>query len=165
MADGKKTILTYIIVILVIFMVNLYGGYFIAQKILTHQYNTDDIDLLGEGESEEDDYVEGSGELGTMVTLDPINLNPRESSGEIFSCDIVLEVRTEDTEVNGEIGTRTPQIMDKLSNYLGMKTVSELADPRQWDQYRKEMTEVVNSVLTQGDISNLYIKQKIIQFE
>ena len=161
-AGGKNTLLTYIVVILVILAVNLFGGYFIAQKILNYTYRTDDLNTLTEKKSENVETNQVSGLPGTPVPLDPINLNPSNSNGEIFSCDLVLEAN--DPLVVKELGDRNVQILDKIANYLSLKTVQDLSDAKMWDQYRKEMIDLINSVLTTGKISNLYIKQKIIQY-
>ena len=161
-AGGKNTLLTYIIVILVILAINLFGGYFIAQRILNYTYRTDDLNTLTEKKSENIETNQVSILPGTPVPLDPINLNPANSNGEIFSCDLVLEAK--DPLVVKELSDRNVQIVDKIANYLSLKTVQELSDAKMWDQYRNEMIDLINSVLTTGKISNLYIKQKIIQY-
>ena len=164
MAEGKKKLITYGGIILVILIIDIIGGYFVGKKLLTYVYNTDELQESIEDESSEDKEDNGeSGQLGTMINLEAINLNPANSMGEIFSCEIVLEVM--DELLAKELNDRNAQIMDRLSGYLSMKTVEELGDAKRWEIYRKEMVDIINSVLTNGDISNLYIKQKIIQFE
>ncbi|MBN1290279.1 MAG: flagellar basal body-associated FliL family protein [Candidatus Latescibacteria bacterium] len=165
MADGKnKSIIMYGVIILVILIVDIVGGYFIGKKVLNYVYNTEGLQENVNGEDTEDKQVkDDTGVPGTMITLEPINLNPANSNGEIFSCDIVLEAK--DAVVITELGTRNAQIMDKISTYLSLKTVQELNDAKLWDGYRKEMTDLINSLLSGGEISNIYIKQKIIQFE
>lgn len=163
--SAKNTLLIYIIVILVILAVNLIGGYVISQKILNYTYSTDSLDTMSESKDEEEKgTVQDTGPPGTSVALDPINLNPAGSSGEIFSCQIVLEVKDPLVIEELKLQLRKDQIMDKISGYLSLKTVQELADAKLWDQYRKEMTDLINSLLTSGKINNLYIKEKIIQF-
>lgn len=164
MAEGKKKLITYGGIILVILIIDIVGGYFVGKKLLTYVYNTDELQENIEDESSEEQEDNGeSGQLGTMINLEAINLNPANSMGEIFSCEIVLEVM--DELLATELNNRNAQIMDRLSGYLSMKTVEELGDAKRWEIYRKEMVDIINSVLTNGDISNLYIKQKIIQFE
>jgi len=164
MAESKKNLITYGVIILVILIVDIIGGYFIGKKLLNYAYNTEGLQESIEGESSEDKESNGeSGQLGTMINLEAINLNPANSMGEIFSCEIVLEIKDEMVAI--EVNNRNAQVMDKLSSYLSMKTVEELGDAKQWEIYRKEMVDIINSVLTDGEISSLYIKQKIIQFE
>ena len=164
MAEGKKKLITYGGIILVILIIDIVGGYFVGKKLLTYVYNTEGLQESIEGESSEENEGDGeTAELGTMINLEAINLNPANSMGEIFSCEIVLEVM--DELIATELNNRNAQVMDRLSSYLSMKTVEELGDAKRWEIYRKEMVDIINSVLTNGDISNLYIKQKIIQFE
>ena len=164
MAEGKKKLITYGVIILVILIIDIIGGYFVGKKLLTYVYNTEGLRESIEGESSDDKKGDDeSGQLGTMINLEAINLNPANSMGEIFSCEIVLEVM--DELIATELNNRNAQVMDRLSGYLSMKTVEELGDAKRWEIYRKEMVDIINSVLTNGDISNLYIKQKIIQFE
>ena len=162
-ASTKNALLIYIIIILVILAVNLIGGYMISKRILNYTYSTDSLDTMTESKSEEKSPTQAAGPPGEPVQLDPVNLNPAGSSGEIFSCEIILEANTV-VAAELKLPTKNAQIMDKLVGYLSLKTVQELGDAKMWDQYRKEMTDLINSVLTTGKISNLYIKQKIIQF-
>ena len=103
-------------------------------------------------------------ESTTKIPLDSINLNPANSMGEIFSCDIVLEVETGKQGVIDEINNRDSEIMDKLSTYLSFKTVDELNNPNNWESFKKDMYGIVNSTLISGKITSLYIPGKIIQF-
>ncbi len=161
-AGGKNTFLAYIIVILVILAVNLFGGYFIAQRILNYTYRTDELNTMTEKNSDGVESNQDSELPGILSPLDPINLNPSNSNGEIFSCDLVLE--TKDPLVIAKLNELKVQIMDKIANYLSLKNVQELSDAKMWDQYRIEMIDLVNSVLKPNKISNLYIRQKIIQY-
>ena len=125
-----------------------------------------DDELTGNTESTVTDreMVGGSKAPGTKIPLDSINLNPAGSSGEIFSCEIVLEVETGKQGVIDEINNRDSEIMDKLSTYLSFKTVDELNNPNNWEIFKKDMYDIVNSTLISGRITSLYIPGKIIQF-
>ncbi len=163
MAGDKNSILKYIIAILVILAINIGLGYFIATKILDATYNTEDLDTISSEDDESDKESGDSSAVGTLFPLDdPITLNPYNSSGEIFVCDIVLESKDEDVT---EFTDRKIQIMGKLSSYLAMKTVQELSHEKQWDNYRREMLEIVNEVLKKSKVINVYIKQKLIQYD
>ena len=110
----------------------------------------------------------GNKEITMMHTviikpLDSINLNPAQSNGEIFACDIVLEAADEETA--NEIANRDFEIMDKLSTYLSFKTVDELNDPNNCETFKKDMFFIVNDILASGEILELYVPSKIIQFQ
>ena len=150
-----------LIIILVILAVDIVGGLFIGMKVIIPMlYPTEET----ETSSEETAEVAGAGALqpGIILALDPININPRNSSGDILSIEIVLEAT--DQKVIDELITRNYEIRDKLSSYLAFKTASELNDQANWEQYKKDMVELINGSLTTGQIMGLYIPSKIIQF-
>ena len=95
MAGDKNTFMKYIIIILVILGLNMVGGYIIAKKILDYTYSTDELDTLTGEEEKGENFDEDSAQIGIAVPLEPINLNPFNSSGEIFTCDIILEAKDE----------------------------------------------------------------------
>ena len=166
MADGSKknSILRLIIIILIIVNVDLVGGYIIGSKVIIPMFykNEEFVEEIKDSTVEEVESVETK-LPGQKKPLDSINLNPADSNGEIFSCDIVLEV--EGQEMIDEITMRNYEIMDKLSTYLSYKTVEELNNPNNWEKYKKDMFDIVNSTLASGEISYLYVPAKIIQFE
>ena len=93
--------------------------------------------------------------------LEPINLNPKDSSGEVFSCTLTLS-SAEETVIE-ELKSRDPQIIDLILNYLSAKTIPELSDVEKREEYRKEIIQKLNSILLEGNVTNLYITQWIIQ--
>ncbi len=153
-----------LVIIFIVLIVDIIGGYIIGSKVIIPVfYKTDE---LAENNVVSDESTEKGGEakvLGISKPLDSINLNPSDSNGEIFACNIVLEA--ENQIVIDEITLRNYEIMDKLSTYLSFKTVYELNDPNNWEKYKKDMFDLVNSSLTSGKITYLYVPFKIIQFE
>ncbi|MFC1512333.1 flagellar basal body-associated FliL family protein [Candidatus Latescibacterota bacterium] len=123
-------------------------------------YPTEETETSREETSEVEGV--GTGQPGIIHALDPVNINPRNSSGDILSIEIVLEAT--DQSVIDELVARDYEIRDKLSSYLAFKTASELNDQANWEQYKKDMIELVNNSLTTGQITGLYIPSKIIQF-
>ena len=164
MADDKKGSFTkLILIILIVVIVDIVGGYIIGKKILLPMaYKTDETEEISNvSDVEKKGTVDGT-MPGLLRPLDPINLNPANSSGEIFSCQLTLE--TMDQKVVDELTTRDPQIKDIILNYLSFMNAQELNDVTRREQYRKDLIKKINSVLTTGLISNLYITQWILQF-
>ena len=160
MADDKKGSFTkLILIILIVVIVDIVGGYIIGKKILLPMaYKTDETKEISNVSDVDVDVTMP----GLLRPLDPINLNPANSSGEIFSCQLTLE--TMDQKVIDELTTRDPQIKDIILNYLSFMNAQELNDVTRREQYRKDLIKNINSVLTTGHISNLYITQWILQF-
>jgi len=150
-----------LIIILAILAIDIVGGLFVGMKVIIPMlYPTQET----ESSSEETTEITESGvsQPGIIHALDPININPRNSSGDILSIEIVLEAT--DQKVIDELTMRDYEIRDKLSSYLAFKTATELNDQANWEQYKKEMVELINGSLTAGQIMGLYIPSKIIQF-
>lgn len=153
-----------LVIILIVIIVDIIGGYIIGAKVLIPMfYKTDELVEDTDLSNEEEEKDKSLRKHGIEKALDAINLNPADSNGEIFSCDIVLEA--EGQEVIDEITMRNYEIMDKLSTYLSFKTVGELNNPNNWEKYKKDMFDIVNITLTSGKILYLYVPAKIIQFE
>jgi len=164
MAENKGSTRNFIIIVLVVILVVNIASFFIGSKFIIPIFYGENESLETET-SEETAQGESSGQPlpGIRKNLEPINLNPSGSNGEIFSCDIVLEA--ENQLVVDELTARDYEIQDRLSTYLSFKTVSDLNDLKNWDTYKKDMLNIVNSVLTAGKVISIHIPQKIIQFE
>ena len=161
---NEKSLIMLVIIILIILVVDVIGGFLVVSKVIIPKVYKSEEFAGGDGLSGE------NGEKGSTVRplgikkpLDSINLNPAQSNGEIFACDVVLEAADEVTAT--EITSRDSEIMDKLSTYLSFKTVDELNTPENWETFKKDMFKIVNDVLTTGEILELYIPSKIIQFQ
>lgn len=158
-----KSNMSIIIVVFVIILIDVIGGYFIGKKVLIpYSYEKE----MAAGSAEGPEFKKEGGEKGTEAPglkhqLEPIALNPANSAGEVFSCTMTLVYQVETLEA--ELTSRDTQITDIILTYLSAKTIAELNDVSQRETYRKEMTEKINAVLTGGTISNIYITQWIIQ--
>ena len=156
-----KSNMSFFIIIVVILLVDAVGGYIIGKKVLV-PYSYEREMIAGESESSTPEEGEvSSEEFGFPHPLDAINLNPANSAGEVFSCTMTLAASNQ--EVITELTDRNPQIVDIIITYLSSKTIPELSDVTQRIEYRKEIVQKINSVLTNGEIINLYITQWIIQ--
>ncbi len=157
MADEKQsTVMKIAIIALVVLVVDVIAGFVIIKFIIPQVYKT-------EAPAEE---KSGKGKdaqaPGIQKALAPINLNPAGSNGEILSVEIVIEGPQ---EVIDEATAREAQIQDALTTYLSFKTVAELNDITKREDYKKEMLDRLNSILTVGALGSVYAPSWIIQFE
>lgn len=163
MANEKlKSRLRIIVLIVIILQIDIVGGYFIGKKlIIPGIYKT--YDTVEKMENSDSKGKKGGKEKpGLLKEIEPVNLNPANSTGEIFSCQLTLE--TKEREVIDELTIRSPQIKDIILTYFSFKSIQELNDVSKREEYRKELIDNINSVLTNGIISNLYVTQWILQF-
>ncbi len=155
-----KSNMGFIAIILIILAVDVVGGYIIGKKFLIPMSYEQSGTVSGNAPASEEG-AEGATAPGFSRDLDPINMNPANSAGEIFSCQITLEAQTQ--EVITELEQRDQQIKDIILTYLSKKTIAELSDVSQRDEYRKDIIENINSVLMAGEVTNMYVTQWIIQ--
>ena len=161
---NKKSLITLVVIILIILVIDVIGGFFVVSKVIIPMvYKSDEFAEGDESSAEKSKVDKTIRPAGVKKPLDSINLNPAQSNGEIFACDIVLEAADEETAT--EITNRDFEIMDKLSTYLSFKTVDELNDPNNWGTFKKDMFVIVNDILAPGEILELYVPSKIIQFQ
>ena len=162
--DNKRTFGKLIGIILVILIINSIGGYIIGKKVLIpYIYKTDDLSESNEVKETTSQSKDQSNLPGILLPLEAINLNPKDSAGEIFSCELTLEAK--DQKIIDELGNRNSQIKDIILTYLRNKTSQELNDVSKIDQYKRDLIDGKNSVLTSGTIINLYIGQWITTYD
>lgn len=158
MADEKQsTVMKIVSIALVVLVVDVIAGFVVIKFIIPQIYKTETTAAEGEKEKGKDSELPP-----VQKPLAPINLNPSGSSGEILSTEIVLE--GEQTVID-EATIREAQIQDAIITYLSFKTVADLNDIAKREEYKKEMLDKLNSMLTAGKLSGLYTKSWIIQFE
>lgn len=156
--------LKFAAIILLILLVDVVAGYLIGTKLLMPRFYSEDPQLTQLKESGTAPPV-AEGEDVTLPSfthpLDPVNCNPAESAGEIFSCEMTLAVDSQ--LVVDELVARAPQVKDVILTYISSKTIADLNDVTRRTEYRNEMITKINSVLTKGKVTDLYITQWILQ--
>ena len=156
-----KSSMNFFVIILVILIIDVVGGYFIGKKLLVPMAYESRQSVMETSSSDSEEGKSSAEEPGSPHQLEPINLNPKDSAGEVFSCTLTLSVA--DEVVIEELKSRDPQIIDLILNYLSAKTIPELSDVEKREEYRKEIIQKLNSILLEGNVTNLYITQWIIQ--
>ena len=157
----KNPWITIAIIVVAVLAVDVVGGFLIFKFAIPMVYKSDSAVSVFEGKKEKEG--KGTLEVPLLKPLEPMVLNPANSSGEILATEIVLEAH--DKAVIDEITVREAQIRDGILTYLSHKTVAELNDITKRDQFKKDILDRVNSQLRSGKATGLYTKSWIIQFE
>jgi flagellar basal body-associated protein FliL len=156
----KKSILVKIAVIVAIVLVaDVVGGYFIVKFAIPALYKTPEGAVVKEKSKKKGTKPESPGE---QRVLEPINLNPANSAGEVLATEIVIEA--EEKAVIEEVTLRDAQVRDIIHSYFASKTVPELGDITRRGQFKKDLMNNVNAVLKSGKITSLYFKSWFIQY-
>jgi flagellar basal body-associated protein FliL len=191
MADNKSNVGTYFMIILVILIVDIIGGFVLGKFLIKFAYNVEDptstaqsgetlkpetipaSDLyMEESEENVEKEIEEKLELnneepGEIIQLDDIILNPAQSQGEFFTCKVYVEFAPKAGKAMEEFEKRLPRIQWAIFSYLSEKTVEELSNEENWDAFRTDMLKFVHRALPsemEDKVTNLYVTQRLIQY-
>lgn len=101
-------------------------------------------------------------EIGKILKIENITINPKGSMGRRFAVfEIALEYH--DSELEPTLKTYMPIILDRYQTYLRSKTVLELSTTDYIDTIRSDLKAIVNDLLKSDKISNLYFTRFVLQ--
>lgn len=146
----------------IILVVDVVAGFLIFKYAIPMVYKTEQT--KAEEKKEKKKGKDGK-ELETPLlqkSLEAININPAQSSGEILSTEIVLETR-EQAAID-EFTAREAEMRDLIMTYLSYKDVASLNDISKRELYKKEILTKINALLKNGKFTGFYTKSWIIQF-
>jgi len=155
-SGGKKGML-----IIIVGAVMLVVAIFLVVFIIYPKYQ----ELNGQAdvtEEAEEEVVDEPVEIGMILKIENITINPKGSMGRRFAIfEIALEYH--DPELEPTLKTYMPLILDKYQTYLRGKTVLELSTTAYVDVIRSDLKEIVNDLLKGEKISNLYFTRFVLQ--
>ncbi len=155
----KSNLLKIAVIVAIVVVADVVGAYLIIKFAIPALYNTQQSAASKEKSKKKNAKPESPGE---QKALEPINLNPANSTGEVLATEIVIEA--EDKSVVEEVTLRDAQVRDIIQSYFSSKTVVELSDISKRGQFKKDLVSSINTVLRSGKISSLYFKSWFIQY-
>jgi len=147
------------LIVAIVLVVDVVVGYFIVEFAIPAIYKTQEGADSKEKNKKKESKPESPGE---QRVLEPINLNPANSVGEVLATEIVIEAQQK--SVIEELTLRDAQVRDIIQSYFASKTVVELSDISKRGQFKKDLVNNVNTVLKSGKITSLYFKSWFIQY-
>lgn len=154
-AGGKKTGLIIIILVVVLLLAAALVFFILYPK---YQQLTGTKDETEQVQKEE----EKAAGIGLIYKISGLTVNPKNSMGRRFAVfDLALEYS--DPQVNDRLNKFQPIILDRLLIYLRSKTIAEYSAPETIDKMRSEMKKIINEVLQQDIISNLYFTRFVLE--
>ncbi len=161
-----------ILAILVALIAQIVLSYFVMDWFFNHYRNQDSTELVEDGQpgKTKDKGKDGEGdaekeyEFGTIIPVDDLVINPSDASGRrIFKITLAVECDPENTDLQGELGTRMPFIRDKLISYLSSLPETQLSDISQREAIRDSVTVVINGFLNAGAVDRVLFQDFIRQ--
>ncbi len=101
--------------------------------------------------------------IGLIYKISNITVNPKGSLGRRFA---VFEVALEyqEPELDKEITTLEPIIIDHFIQFLRTKTVMQLTQEEEMEKIRAEMKRIVNKILKKENaITNIFFTRYVLE--
>jgi len=100
--------------------------------------------------------------IGQMYQLDTFTVNLADKGGNRF-LRVTMGLEMKDEKLSEELDKRLPQIKDAVLMIMPSKKTHEIDTVKGKLALRNELIEKINSILTTGQITNIYFTEFIIQ--
>jgi flagellar FliL protein len=154
----SNKILILLIGVLVVLMLGMGGGLFLMwNKLAT-------INVPANANAGGQPGKEGTLEqpLGTIYALDTFIVNLADKGGNRY-LRITMDLELGNSELESEIEKRLPQIRDSILMILPSKRFEDISPIEGKIALRDEILQTLNGFLVQGEITNIYFKEFVVQ--
>lgn len=165
---GKKKSPLKLIIILVVVLVLLVGGglaaYLFLFKSKSADHNAATTEEKAPAKEEKAKKDKKSGEKATTVvySMGAIIVNLADQGVQRY-LKVQIAVELDNPKLEEEVKKREPQIKDIIISVLSSKTVSDVNTPQGKIALKQEIIKRANMVLTEGEITNLFFSEFIVQ--
>jgi flagellar FliL protein len=154
----SNKILILLIGVLMVLMLGMGGGLFLMWNKLST------INVPGNANAGGQPGQEGTLEqpLGTIYALDTFIVNLADKGGNRY-LRITMDLELGNPELESEIEKRLPQIRDSILMILPSKRFEDISPIEGKIALRDEILQTLNGFLVQGEITNIYFKEFVVQ--
>lgn len=154
----SNKILILLIGVLMVLMVGMGGGLF----LMWNQLSAINIQANANaaGQPGEDGALEPP--LGPIYALDTFIVNLADKGGNRY-LRITMDLELGKPELEPEIEKRLPQIRDSILMILPSKRFEDISPVEGKIALRDEILKTLNGFLSQGEITNIYFKEFVVQ--
>ena len=154
---GSKLLLIVIIVLLLLLLV--IGG-LVAYFLLSSSPKKDNQQPTPQEVKKH--KVSSLTKMGPIYPLDPFTVNLVSSNADRYlKCKIDFEL--DSPALQKEVDQKLPAIRDMIISILSSKSVEEIQTAKGKQKLKDEIKRKVNSILTTGEIRNVYFTEFVIQ--
>ncbi len=169
---GKKKSPLKLIIILVVVLVLLLGGAFAAYMFLFKSkggqeagaHTEEKAPAKDEKKAKDDKGKKKGGEKAKTVvySMGAIIVNLADQGVQRY-LKVQIAVELDNPKLEEEVKKREPQIKDIIISVLSSKTVSDVNNPQGKIALKQEIIKRANMVLTEGEITDLFFSEFIVQ--
>ena len=159
----SNKLIIIVIGVLMVFMLGLGGGLFMMWNKLSAvsaQAAANTNEEPGQETLAEESTVEQM--LGPIFALDTFIVNLADKGGNRY-LRVTMDLELGNKELEEEITKRLPQVRDSILMILPTKQFADINSVEGKTALRDEMLNKINGFLGQGQISNIYFKEFVVQ--
>jgi len=157
--NSSNKILISIIVFLIILLVG--GGGAAFWYITKAPNNPDSVQTSKQKNVSSAD--ESLSEIGPLYPLTPITVNLRNKDEKDVYLKVTLSLELSSKELSNELDSKNAVIRDEIIRILSSKTLTDIDSEVEKDKLCTDIKTSLNTMLTDGQIRNVYIVSFIIQ--
>jgi flagellar FliL protein len=154
----SNKILVLLIGVLMVLMLGLGGGLFMMWNKLS-DLNAQTVALASERAG-----VHGGAEnlVGPIFSLETFIVNLADPGGNRY-LRVTMDLELANPEMEAEITQRLPQVRDSILMILPTKRFEDISTVEGKTTLRDEVVATLNDFLVQGNITNIYFKEFVVQ--
>ena len=151
----SKTLMIIMIAVVLLFMGMVGAGFFILWSKISQM--PQDPALTAEVDVEED-----TNDLGPLFNLDTMIVNLAGHGGKRY-LRVTMALEIDDPEAVTAFENRLPQVRDAILMILPTKKYEDVSSTEGKIALRTEIMEKVNSLVTKGQVKNIYFTEFVVQ--
>ena len=151
----SKMLMIIIVSVVLLFMGAVGGGFFILWNKIS-QLPQDPATV------EEIPVEEEENAIGPLYSLDTMIVNLADRGGKRY-LRVTMALELSDPEAMTTIESRLPQVRDAILMILPTKKYDDVSTTEGKIALRKEIMEKINSLMTKGQVNNLYFTEFVVQ--
>jgi flagellar FliL protein len=151
----SKTLMIIMISIAVLFMATVGAGFYILWNKISQM--PVDPSMVEEIQVEEEENV-----IGPLYTLDTMIVNLADHGGKRY-LRITMALELSEPDAISTIESRLPQIRDAVLMILPSKKYDDVSTTEGKITLRNEVMEKINSLMTKGQVNNIYFTEFVVQ--
>ena len=154
----SNKILVLLISVLMVLMLGLGGGLFMMWNKLS-DLNAQTVAIASDRAG-----VQGGVEnlVGPIFSLETFIVNLADSGGNRY-LRVTMDLELANPEMEAEITQRLPQVRDSILMILPTKRFEDISTVEGKTTLRDEVMATLNDFLVQGNITNIYFKEFVVQ--
>ena len=98
-----------------------------------------------------------------IFSVGDLVVNPLGTESRFLIATVLFEYRLTDRRLPPELQNKAPMFRDRITQYFSRLTIEDLRDVENRDVFRDDLMRVINNLLVEGRITDVFFEQFVIQ--